>query len=75
MDERRCSSILHLGMYGGEWSALHPGLFNSGEAVPGTEKTGGYMSPTRAILNASERENSVVPIGNLESNNASTYVV
>jgi len=62
-------------MYGGEWSALHPGLFNSGAAVPGTERTEGYMSPTRASLNASERENSVSPTGNLEANNASTSVV
>jgi len=75
MDERRCSSILHLGMHGGEWSALHPGLFNSGAEVPGTERTGGYMSPKRASLNASERENSVVPTGNLKTSNASSSVV
>jgi hypothetical protein len=32
------------------------------------------MSPTRASLNASEIENSVAPAGNLEANNASTFV-
>jgi len=75
MDERRCSSILHLGKHGGEWSALHPGLYNTGAVVPGTDRTGGYMSPTWASLNASERENSVVPTGNLEANNAFSSVV
>lgn len=54
-------------------SALHPNLFNSGAAVPGIDRTGGYKSPTS--LNASESENSVVPTGNLEANDASSSVV
>lgn len=50
MDERRCSSILHLGTYGGEWSTMHPGLFNSGAAVTGTDRTGGIWTPRGPVL-------------------------
>jgi hypothetical protein len=75
MDEKRFGSILYLGTYGGEWSTLHPGLFNFGAAVPGTDRTGGNMSPPQATFDTSEWENPVSSTGTLQTNHASSSVV
>jgi hypothetical protein len=40
-------------LYGGEWSALHPGCFTPRERAPGTHWTGGWVGP-RDVLDMVE---------------------
>jgi hypothetical protein len=52
-------------LYGGEWSASHPGRSTPKERAPGTHWIGGWVGP-RAVLDAVVKKK--IPISRRESN-------